>query len=424
MKKIFATILSGAMLFSLLACTNLSINGGDSIKPQVEVIYPKAVAFDDYDTKHKLREENPIDDNFVTAVNSFSYNTAQEIIKDKVDNFNYSPLSLYYTLALAGTGAEGETQRQILELLGVSSADELSTKCGNLYRLLYTDNEISKLKIANSLWLDNNTTFKDSFVSNAADNFYASSFSVDFYNKDSAKAMSKWISDNTNGTLAPELEIGSKQILSIINTIYFYDEWIDRFNKDSTSEDAFHTNDKDVTADFMNQTFGSAGFARGDNFTRSSLSLKDSGQMIFILPDEGVSVSDLLSSKDSVQDLFESGERHYGEVVWKIPKFDFGTECKLADTLQSLGITDAFKQDADFSGITDGIAYISDVTQHTHIAIDENGVEASAFTQIDYAGAAMPEGRAEMILNRPFVYGITSSYGTLLFVGVCNNPTV
>ena len=68
------------------------------------------------------------------------------------------------------------------------------------------------------------------------------------------------------------------------------------------------------------------------------------------------------------------------------------------------------------------MAFISGINQETHIAIDENGVEASAFTQIDYAGAAMPEGRAEMILNRPFIYAVTTSNGMILFVGICNNP--
>ena len=61
-------------------------------------------------------------------------------------------------------------------------------------------------------------------------------------------------------------------------------------------------------------------------------------------------------------------------------------------------------------------------TQETCIGIDENGVEASAFTKIDYAGAAMPEGRAEMILNRPFLYGIASSEGSLLFAGIFETP--
>ena len=34
----------------------------------------------------------------------------------------------------------------------------------------------------------------------------------------------------------------------------------------------------------------------------------------------------------------------------------------------------------------------------------------------------MPQGRAEMILDRPFIYAITASNGMILFVGICNNP--
>jgi serpin B len=88
-----------------------------------------------------------------------------------------------------------------------------------------------------------------------------------------------------------------------------------------------------------------------------------------------------------------------------------------------LNIHSAFRRDADFSGITDGIAFISGIKQETCISIDENGVEASAFTNIAYAGSAMPEDNAEMILNRPFIYGIIAPRGTLLFIGVCGNPS-
>lgn len=422
MRKFFAAILFGMILFLLCSCDNSSFDAGYGNKTQ-EVVYPEAMAFNDHDAKQKLREENPIDNNFIQSVNTFSYDTAQALLKDKTGNYNYSPLSLYYALALAGTGADDETQRQIFELLGVSSAQELSAQCGNLYRLLYADNEISKLKIANSLWLDDDTDFKDTFVSNAADHFYASAFSIDFSDKDSAKAMAQWISENTNGTLTPDLKVSSDQLLSIINTVYFFDEWVNRFDKDMTKTDTFYTGSKEQKAEFMNQTFGSAGFVRGQNYTRSSLNLKGNGQMVFILPDEGVSVSDLISPENSMEALFEDGERYSGEVVWKIPKFKFGTQCNLTKTLQTMGVTNAFQPDADFSEITDDIVFISDVIQHTHIAIDENGVEASAFTQIDYCGAALPNGRAEMILNRSFLYAITSSKGTLLFIGVCNNPS-
>ena len=60
----------------------------------------------------------------------------------------------------------------------------------------------------------------------------------------------------------------------------------------------------------------------------------------------------------------------------------FGSKLSLTDTLKNLGVNSAFTTDADFSGITDQMAFITDVLQETHIAIDEDGVEASAFTKL------------------------------------------
>ena len=72
------------------------------------------------------------------------------------------------------------------------------------------------------------------------------------------------------------------------------------------------------------------------------------------------------------------------------------------------GVRRAFASDqADFSGMTQDQAFLSQVLQETHIAIDEKGVEAATFTKIDYAGMAAPnENEAHMILNRPFYMGL------------------
>lgn len=395
--------------------------------PILDVIYPKAYAFEDDETRF-LREQNPVDKSFIAAINDFSYKTGSLILNDSGINTNYSPLSLYYALAVAATGAENETEAELLNLLGVTDNQELAEQSGNLYRILYKDNKIGKLKIANSIWLDDDMNgekieFKDGFVSQVAKNFYASSHSVDFNNSKTGVAMAQWVSTNTNGTLSPTIETDPDQILSILNTVYFCDEWIDRFDKYKTKEDIFYlSNSSKVNADFMNQTFGSARFTKGNGFTRAGLSLKNSGQMVFILPDEGVSPYELIASPDEMKQTFEGGESVTGEVVWKIPKFSFESKFTLINMLKNLGVNSAFTADADFSGVTDNMAYITDVKQETHIAIDEDGVEASAFTQIDFAGAALPEGRADMILNRPFIYGITAENGSLLFVGVCENP--
>lgn len=404
-------------------------SGNPYSRPILDVVYPKAYAFEDGDTWRKVREENPVDDSFIAAINDFSYKTGALVLTDGGKNINYSPLSLYYAMSIAASGAKSETEAQLLDLLGIDDTQELSDQCGNLYRVLYRDNEIGKLKIANSIWMDDHINgeailFKDDFVKGSAENFYASSHSVDFASEEAGKAMADWISANTNGTSSPTIETNPDQILTILNTVYFYDQWVDRFDKNKTAEDVFYlSNGSEVKSDFMNQTFGSARFTKGKGFTRAGLSLKNAGQMIFILPDEGVSPYDLITSAEQMKEVFEGGESFNGEVVWKIPKFSFSSKLSMTDVLKELSVNSAFTPDADFTGITDHMAYVTGVLQETKISIDEVGVEASAFTQIDYVGSAMPEGRADMILNRPFIYGITERNGSLLFVGVCENPS-
>jgi serpin B len=119
--------------------------------------------------------------------------------------------------------------------------------------------------------------FEDAFVKNAAEHFYASAHHVDFAQAETGKQMAHWIAEQTQGTLNPTIETDSKQILAILNTIYFYDQWINKFTKDKTAEDVFYLADgSEVKSDFMNQTFGSASFSRGENFTRAGLALKNS----------------------------------------------------------------------------------------------------------------------------------------------------
>ena len=42
------------------------------IKPIAEVIYPKAYAFDDYDSWRKIIDENKVEDNTIKIINDFA----------------------------------------------------------------------------------------------------------------------------------------------------------------------------------------------------------------------------------------------------------------------------------------------------------------------------------------------------------------
>ena len=439
---VFVFVLAAVILLRIGVGTGVE---GEALAAVNVVELPEAVAYTDFKGRGAVRDENVVSEAFDTAVDAFAYKTAAAVLSEGEGNANYSPISLYYALALAASGAEGETAEEMLALLGVADKAVLSEQCGKLYRLLYMDNEVGQLQLANSLWLRDSLPWKEAYVENAAEHFYAEVFSADFDDPQTAEAMSQWISDHTNGLLKPTIVIPAERILTILNTVYFYDEWMTPFYAELTCEDEFFVaaDEPPVLCDFMRETFESEAFVKGDGFTRAQLKQMNGGAMVFVLPDEGVSPRELMNTPDAwsssrassalrpdperLQAVLSGGEEIIGEVYWKVPKFRFQGAFDLEEMLQRLGVNLAFMGDADFSGITDMPAFISHVKQETYIVIDENGVEAAAYTSVEMDGIEeeieLPP-RADMILNRPFLYAVVAENGELLFVGICENPTV
>ena len=386
-----------------------------------EVKEPEAVQYNDYEKRAKLREEYPLHEESLSSVEEFALKTSAAILKGETGNKNYSPISLYYAMAIAASGAGGTTKQEMMSLLGVQDEARLKELCRTMYNRLYLDNEYTKSKLANSLWLQKTYPFENSFTDMAADSFYASLYQVDFADAGTGKAMGKWISDHTGGKLSPDIVTEQEEVLSIINTIYFCSEWINRFQKENTREGTFHTADgREVPCEYMNQTDGMGSFYAGNGFLKAYLLLKN-GKMVFILPDEGVSTDELLGKEETLKEMFGRTELSYGIVNWSLPKFEFKSKMDLNEMVQRLGVKSAFRTDADFRGISKNGAYISKITQQTSIGVDENGVEAAAYTEMALCGAGMVVDHAEMVLDRPFLYGIYSEDGILLFTGICND---
>ncbi len=399
----------------------------------------------DEEFQEAVAENQYIDKNFQTALNEFARDFAGNLSGGFSENDCYSPLSLYYALAMAGTGAEGDTRREFENVLNAPEMGWAAEQCGKYYRQHYQEEDRSTLRLVNSLWMDGRCQFSRDFIDGAENDFYSTLFQADFTTPAVADEMGKWVSENTGGLLEPEFEFSKDTMLSLMNTVYFRAWWRDEFLKQNNRRGDFTRLDgSTVTVEYMRQraTYGSA--FRGENFLRASRGLTGGFQMIFILPDEGVDPKDLLRDPDAFEQMFyplEEGAAFSSQVNWSVPKFSFESQFDLTEALKSMGLSSAFREDrADFSGMLSSECeslYLSQARQGVYVGLDEEGVEAAAYTELaaDAAGAAEPpEEIVDMDLNRPFLFAIAAednvagqgenslSGHSLLFVGVCGEP--
>ncbi len=438
------TICRAAAVFlaAVLACTNLSacannegsaespddapLPKGSKVEQMAEAVYPvKEYKNEDEKWEAEIRERQDIDADLCEKLAYFAYDTASPLLRKEAGNTIYSPLSLYYALALAAAGAEGETQAQILSLLRMDDADELSDRAGKQFAVFYRDEDSYKFQMANSIWFDKGLTLKDAYLRTAADDFYADVFEGDMNTANMKDAMEDWVQEQTGGLIRPSVET-EDILMHMMNTVYYYAEWIDQFRPGDTKKDEFHLQDGGtVKCDFMNR-ISSGGFFRGDNYLMASLGTKN-GQVQFVLPDEGVDVHEFLESPERLKQVLEIDGTTglYGEITWKVPRFSYGSKFNLKDMLAGLGMEKAFDESAEFTAMTDEPVWIDSAVQMVHVGINEDGVEAAAYTDLGYAGAGIPQDKAEMILDRPFLFVIKDKYCGYapIFIGVCVNPS-
>ena len=178
----------------------------------------------------------------------------------------------------------------------------------------------------------------------------------------------------------------------------------------------------DETVPFMVQT-QSYVYQKVEGMTIVGLPLRESGYMNFFLPDEGVSAESLLGRDEMLQYLTAWQPKEWSRVRIHLPKFDVSSSMDLVAGLQELGVTDLFDPaKSDFTPLTDlGEIRVSQITHAGRVKVDEDGVEAAAFTVIMAEGAvAMPQDPIDVVLDRPFVFAVTGADGTALFTGIVN----
>ena len=370
---------------------------------------------------------------------SFYREALQEMIRDSEgSNPLCSPANMYLALAILAESSGGETQKQILDALHVSDLETLRKQIKALVLSNYVDDGLMNSHFANSVWLNSFIDYREDTLMLLRDEYFSSVFQGTMGDPQYDQALRDWINDETGAFLRDAVEgisMDPANAVELVSTLYLKAFWNTPFDPSRTEEGTFHGKSGNSTVSFMHTDMDTTYFY-GEHFGAIRLYLNNNYYMWLLLPDEGVDVRDLAEDNQALSLLLNHGDSElYNSETWAqknawaiihltIPKFDLSAKNDLNESLQKMGITDAFSKDkADFSPLveTDQPVWVSKAENGIRVAIDENGVTAASYIDMALAGAAIPEDEVDFCLDRPFLFSITGAAGTPLFTGVIEN---
>ena len=372
--------------------------------------------------RQRSGEPAPITNDAATSATDF----AVRLFREAYDGNNtlISPLSAMLALAMTANGAEGETLRQMESVFGMP-LDELN-EFFYAYRTGLRQSEKSKLTLADSIWLRDGFDVNPAFLQTNADYYGADAYGAPF-DETTLRKINEWVNEKTDGMI-PELldNISPNAVLYLINALSFDAEWENPFSSDSTRTGTFtKENGTGVKVDYMNgEDIGS--YVYNDR-AQGMIKYYAGRQYAFValLPNEGVSLSDFVASLDGEALRALLTKRWSGKVIVTLPKYEVEYTVELSDALEKMGMTDAFDDRADFSGITDARdgVYVGSVLQKTFLSMNEKGTRAGAATAVRVGVWSADPLEKVIRFTRPFVYMLVDTRNFLpLFIGTLNEP--
>lgn len=368
---------------------------------------------------------------YADSLTDFFYHSMAQFLQGE-GNPTCSPVNVYLAMAMLAETTGGNSRQQILDLFGVDTVEQLRKQASQVWNAHYSDDGETTLLLANSLWLDEAYTFHQQTANLLAESYYASSFRGDLGTEALNKALQAWLNDNTGGLLkdqAENVELDPQTVFALASTVYFTAGWESKFSKSNTKDAVFHLSNTDKTVPFMHKTMIGWSYYWSENFTAIYLELTGNNRMWLILPDEGYTTADILSGEDYLRMTLDPGSwenKGSYQINLSLPKFDVVNQMDLIEGMKAMGVTDIFDHTvSDFTPMTDTpMLYVNQINHGARVSIDEEGCRAAAFTVISVPGAGPPPELDEIdfVLDRPFLFVVSSRDNLPIFAGVVNHP--
>ena len=328
-------------------------------------------------------------------MDSFQLKIFQEINKINIGkNLLISPLSIYHIISLTTNGAKNKTLEEMLFSICHKNTNEMNDNNKSISSII---SNLKTVEFANAVF----SKFKpeNSFTNIIKE--YKATLDV-LLNEDQ---INQWCKNATHEKIPKIIDkLTDNDVMVLINAIYFKGIWLKSFDSKETYKNCFMNFNKTPNEiDFMHK---SDNFDYFENEEIQAISLnynKDNMKALIILPNK-IDINDYIKkfSKNDYIDIIKS--LNNTKVDFSLPKFKLDFEAELKKTFISLGMVEAFTDNADFSLITkQNNIKIGRIIHKTFISVDENGTEAAAATAVIMTRKAMIR-KTIMNVDHPFLF--------------------
>ena len=336
-------------------------------------------------------------------------------------NYLISPYSIEVALSMLKEGADGNTLKEIEDLIGSRKINDISS---------------DKVKVANALFIKNKykNNIKNEYINILKNNFNSEILYDNFTNP---KVINDWVDEKTNGMIKRILNSISKDfVLGLANAIAIDVKWIDEFECIDTTKEEWQNGEAITNVEMMHNTYSSdVKYFINENESGIVLPYEENNgrqlEFIGILPKDNLSnyidnltMDKLVNIDNSMKEITSKQE-----LTLALPRFTYSYSLDgFEEVLMAMGINDAFNsKTANFSKMVDNIGvYLSEAIHKTHIELSETGTKAAAVTYFGMMEVTALTEEKEQInikFNKPFMYIIRDTETKeMIFVGTVYEP--
>jgi serpin B len=351
----------------------------------------------------------------------------------KDGNLFFSPHSISTALGMTYAGARGKTAEEMKTTLRFHlEPGRLHPAFGKLIDQLDGEKtkRSAKLRVANRLWGQRDYGFLPEFLKLTQTDYRAGLEEVDFMaNPEAARqTINAWVEKQTQEKikdLMPSGVINNNTRLVLTNAIYFKAAWMFPFEaKETRPGDFTRADGKKVEVPLMHEKIR-ARFGQQEGFAILELPYeRQELSMFLLLPTDPAGLPKVEKQMSEANLKAWLGKLGVHQVDVTLPKFKVTAQFMLKDTLQAMGMHDAFVfGKADFSGMaTREKLFISAVVHKAFVDVNEQGTEAAAATGVGVGTLSLPPP-ATFRADHPFLFLIRDNgTGALLFMGRLAQP--